>query len=244
LRYDPWWIICDPGPCGPFSPTIYSLAFHQGHLFVGGEFTQAGSWPSRNLARWADDDVPGIVGDFRAYRDGSFVHLSWDVPGSPGPWEFVVYRASETRPEAQVNNYPLEGRRHYEVLDRTPPLDPVKYWLEQHRPGGEILEYGPVWVGEGAPVAASILYPVHPNPFRGAVRIDYALARDEAVRITVHDVLGRRVGTVFEGRLSSGGHNTLWSPRDEHGRPLASGVYFLRLQAGAQVSVRRTILVR
>ncbi len=35
-----------------------------------------------------------------------------------------------------------------------------------------------------------------------------------------------------------------WDGKDDRGRPLASGVYFLRLRAGADEAVRKIVILR
>ena len=45
---------------------------------------------------------------------------------------------------------------------------------------------------------------VWPNPVRGAAEIAFALANDEAVKLTLHDVSGRRVATLLDGEIEAG----------------------------------------
>jgi hypothetical protein len=62
------------------------------------------------------------------------------------------------------------------------------------------------------------------------------------VSIRVFDASGRRVASLVDGRVPPGSHVGSWSP-DAEGR-LASGVYFLRLEAGAFRTSDRIVLVR
>ncbi len=85
-----------------------------------------------------------------------------------------------------------------------------------------------------------------PNPFNPATTIAFTTPAEMQVRITVFDVLGRRVETIAEGLVGPGTHQLRW---DAAGR--ASGVYFCRVEArpvtpsGASlVSVRTLILSR
>jgi flagellar hook assembly protein FlgD len=64
------------------------------------------------------------------------------------------------------------------------------------------------------------------------------------VRLKVYDVRGRLVRTVVSESLPVGNHTTVWNGVDQHGRQVASGVYFARFEAGSTVQVQRMVLLR
>jgi hypothetical protein len=57
--------------------------------------------------------------------------------------------------------------------------------------------------------------------------------------VTVFNLLGQKVATLWDGILSSGTHRLRWD-----GNSSASGVYFLRVEAGTQVATRRMVLLK
>ncbi|MGH2571568.1 MAG: FlgD immunoglobulin-like domain containing protein, partial [bacterium] len=67
---------------------------------------------------------------------------------------------------------------------------------------------------------------------------------EEAVAIAITDVAGRRVRTLPGGVLPAGRHASRWDGRDDAGRPAASGVYFLSVEAGERRVTRKVVLVR
>jgi len=83
-----------------------------------------------------------------------------------------------------------------------------------------------------------------PDPFRQATAIRFGLAAGGPVALTVHDVHGRAVRTLIRSELSAGVHRATWDGRDERGRPLSAGVYFVRATAGENVAVRKVTLAR
>ena len=87
------------------------------------------------------------------------------------------------------------------------------------------------------------LHPNYPNPFRGATTVKYDIPEQMSVRLSVFDVLGRRVATLVRGERSAGQYTVTWSP-GEDGSSLASGIYFVRLKAGDAVQSRRITFVR
>ncbi|NNE44367.1 MAG: T9SS type A sorting domain-containing protein, partial [Gemmatimonadetes bacterium] len=88
---------------------------------------------------------------------------------------------------------------------------------------------------------------VSPNPFAAATRIEYRVPGSAAgpVRLSVFDVSGRRVARLVDGPREPGTHRLTWDGRDTSGRALASGVYFVRLEApGAAAETRRILRLR
>jgi len=83
-----------------------------------------------------------------------------------------------------------------------------------------------------------------PNPFAPHTTIDYSLAKEGDVRIHVFSASGRSVRTLVNERMSAGPHQISWNGTDDVGRPVASGVYWCRLESGAFRMSRRMILLR
>ncbi len=61
-----------------------------------------------------------------------------------------------------------------------------------------------------------------------------------AVHLDIFDVRGRRVRRLLDGERSAGTHHLVWDGRDDRGRPLGAGLYFLELRTPA---VRRSLRV-
>jgi hypothetical protein len=84
---------------------------------------------------------------------------------------------------------------------------------------------------------------VVPNPTGdGSTTIRFEVLTGRSASIDVFDVLGRRVRTLIEGPTASG--VTEWDGRDEGGRPVAAGVYVVRLRSGEEAVTRRVTVVR
>ena len=88
------------------------------------------------------------------------------------------------------------------------------------------------------------LSPNRPNPFTGGTRIEYALPADGPVELVVYDVAGRRVRELVRAAQPAGRHAVSWDGTGAEGRPLAPGVYFVRLVAGSEERVRKMLRLR
>jgi hypothetical protein len=88
-----------------------------------------------------------------------------------------------------------------------------------------------------------------PNPLRAsainpATVISYGLPRQSEVALTVFNLVGQKVRTLVNGKITAGRHTVSWDGTDEAGRSLASGVYIYRLEAAGSVHHRRMILLQ
>jgi subtilisin family serine protease len=88
------------------------------------------------------------------------------------------------------------------------------------------------------------LVAVRPNPFNPASLVSYELANPTRVALRVYDLQGRRVRTLTDGMVDAGMHSTLFDGRNDAGHDLASGTYFLRIEADGQRDVQKLSLVR
>jgi len=83
-----------------------------------------------------------------------------------------------------------------------------------------------------------------PNPFNPVTTIRYGMAQRGPVRMRVYDVAGRVVRTLVDGEIDPGSYLVTWDGRNEHGGELASGVYYIRYDAGEQRFLRKAVLLR
>lgn len=103
--------------------------------------------------------------------------------------------------------------------------------------------WSPVWnftTGPGTLVGNAPEIPEHfelfsnyPNPFNPTTTIRFALPVSSEVMLRVYDVVGREVATLAEGIREAGYHTVVWNGQSISGTPMASGVYFFRLNAKA-----------
>ena len=91
---------------------------------------------------------------------------------------------------------------------------------------------------------AVVLKQNYPNPFNPVTTIRYVLPADRHVLLQVFDVRGREIRRLVHGYVEAGEWSVVWDGSNERGDAVVSGVYFLRLQAGKESAVRKTILLQ
>lgn len=91
-----------------------------------------------------------------------------------------------------------------------------------------------------------ILEPNYPNPFNPTTTIAFSLSRDSYAKLTVYDITGAEVRTLFSQPMNAGEHSVKWDGRNQSGSPAASGIYLYRLVVdnGAWQAVRKMLLMK
>lgn len=88
------------------------------------------------------------------------------------------------------------------------------------------------------------LYQNYPNPFNPTTVISYQLPVDSDVELLVYNLLGEKVISLVNARQGAGNYQVQWNGRNDAGRPVSSGVYFVRLEADGYVQIRKMLLIR
>ena len=79
----------------------------------------------------------------------------------------------------------------------------------------------------------------YPNPFNSSVRVGYALPKASKVIVTVHDITGRLVETLFDGYTPAGSHMVNWVATNS-----PAGLYFCRVAANGKVGTTTLLLMK
>ena len=119
--------------------------------------------------------------------------------------------------------------------------------------GTILLWDGAEWTNSGTAGAASKLIGLPdepqlqqnaPNPFNSQTILSYFLPESGPVRLELFSVTGQRVAVLRQGPQQAGYHRLRWNAQDSEGRPLASGIYFYRLETADGILTRKLTLLR
>lgn len=156
-------------------------------------------------------------------------------------------RAGPAAP-APLNAAPLgpeefsAGIAHYGFEDPAAPDWPeLRYELRALLAGGETL----LLTLEPAPRPPTIsAAELHPNPFNPRTEIVFQLTERAEVTLRVLDMRGRELRR-WEPKLYAAGRNRVaWEAVDPRGRPLASGVYLVSVEALGERRGARAVLLK
>ncbi|MFH1279650.1 MAG: FlgD immunoglobulin-like domain containing protein [Candidatus Eisenbacteria bacterium] len=96
----------------------------------------------------------------------------------------------------------------------------------------------------GAAPASTRLVGARPNPFNPVTTVQFELGREARVQLKVYDVQGRFVRTLADETMSAGGHTVAWDGRDDNGRSVGSGPYFVRMISGSYDTTSKVVLLK
>jgi hypothetical protein len=84
----------------------------------------------------------------------------------------------------------------------------------------------------------------YPNPFNAATSIRFSLSKADEITLSIYDILGRRINTLYHGTLPAGTHGMIWDGMDESGAAVSSGMYLYRLEGSEKGVNRRMLLLK
>ena len=85
---------------------------------------------------------------------------------------------------------------------------------------------------------------LYPNPFKGQLSISYQVATRGVISVQVYDVMGRLVRNVARGVYDPGYYTVHWDGKDDIGRKVPAGVYFVKFKADDYQKVEKTVLLK
>lgn len=185
---------------------------------------------------------------------GANVHLAWQ--DSRDGNEEIYYKVSTDNgstwgPDVRLSDYPSISQLP-SVAAAGPAVHVV--WTDE-RDGDLEIYYkrdptGNTGVREYTEGAVEgMMLTAAPNPFTQTTKIGYSILDTRysihSLDITVYDAAGCVVRVFHpESSIQDLASEVVWDGRDDEGRQLGGGVYFVRLAAGAHTATEKLLLVR
>jgi hypothetical protein len=186
--------------------------------------------------------LPVELARFTASTSGESVDLRWSTTSEDNNAGFDVERSTDGETFTTIGFEPgvgtTEEAQSYRFVDGDAPFSTTLFYRLRQVDTDGTFEYSPVVEVQVTPSAVALL-PVAPNPVSASARLRYELPEATTVRLQVFDLLGRRVATLADGEKPAGRHEVSWQSSG-----LASGTYFVRLQAGSTAQTQMLRLVR
>jgi hypothetical protein len=205
------------------------------------------------------DDVSLPVGlvSFSGRAEGCSVVLNWATESELNNAGFILDRSEETGAWVQIASYQindeLKGRgncssaSNYAFTDRNVESGKnYAYRLSDVSTGGEIKAYDPlsVFVKMNIRPGTTEMDKAYPNPFNPRTFISYRLGEDTHVEISVLNILGHPVRSLYHGRQSAGNYHVYWNGTDETGLHAPSGVYLIRMTTEETSLAQRVMMLK
>jgi hypothetical protein len=84
----------------------------------------------------------------------------------------------------------------------------------------------------------------YPNPFNPETSISFQVPKTSHIKIDVFNLLGQHIRTLIDEEKAPGSYQIMWNGLDDQGKPVSSGVYLCKMQAGDFTAMKKMVLVR
>ena len=191
--------------------------------------------------------VPVELAAFSAHLKEGKVHLHWSTLSETDNYGFEIERGNQDHEFFAIGFVQGIGtsnqNQSYNFID-TEPLQPVSHYrLKQIDQDGGISYSPQISVQVSLPKSIDLL-PCYPNPCNATITITFLLANDEKVEIAIFNILGDKVTELFNANKPAGKHIIKWDGTNQSIRPVSSGIYFVRLNAGQKYLDRKILILK
>ena len=83
-----------------------------------------------------------------------------------------------------------------------------------------------------------------PNPFNPNTTLKYELLVGGPIKITIYDLMGRDVKTLFDGYQEAGARAILWDSTDDNGILLGTGFYFYTIRTSSELKKGKMLFLK
>ncbi len=85
---------------------------------------------------------------------------------------------------------------------------------------------------------------IYPNPFNPLTTIDYEISMPADVKIEVYNNRGQLVRNFILGYKEQGSYKLTWEGEDNNGCLCSTGIYYIRMQAGKKIYIKKAVLLK
>jgi hypothetical protein len=181
------------------------------------------------------------------------VVLNWTTGSQTNNAGWRILRSEDGENYEAVGSFVQGAGTTEELLNYTftdeglPQSETVFYVLEQLDLDGSVHLSNPIEVLLGArfqDIPQDFSISAYPNPFNPSTTVSYDLPSAELVSIVIYDVLGQEVRRLVDDQKTPGRYSIRWDARDNSNRPVGSGVYIAKIEAGTFSQAQKMLLLK
>ena len=108
-----------------------------------------------------------------------------------------------------------------------------------------LYEYEETSADDDIMVVSNKLIGNYPNPFNPTTTISFSITQASPfVTLEIFNIKGQKIKTLVNDKLDEGLHHVVWNGKDDVNKPVASGIYFYKLQTGKYTAVKKMVLMK
>jgi len=84
----------------------------------------------------------------------------------------------------------------------------------------------------------------YPNPFNPVTTISFSLPKEKKIELTIYNIKGQKVKTLYSGLAEEGKHTMVWEGKDTNDKSVSSGIYLYRLKTDNKELTRKMLMLK
>ena len=84
----------------------------------------------------------------------------------------------------------------------------------------------------------------YPNPFNTSTKIEYSYQYDFKIKISIYNILGKKVITLVDERKLAGNYQVTWNGKNSDGEIVPSGIYFYKTELDNVTKLMKMVFVK
>ncbi len=221
-------------------------------VYLNGDFAPLGSG---GWAGWTVSDTLNSL--VKMYNDGTHsdkvagddiwtceVPFKKDAAGARY-FKFGIYAKAYTdtlnKGTTPMDNEAGFAANHLVIINDSQPVyvAPMEYFGSQWNPAVKVERQ----TGSEMP-KEFVLNQNYPNPFNPTTEVTYSVPMKSKIRLSVYNMMGQKIATLFDGEQAAGSYSATWDARDEFGRVMPSGIYFCRMETESMSKTVKMALMK
>ena len=191
-----------------------------------------------------DDLAPSVPGNFEAeLLDDYVAQLSWSPVDDNDFSYYSIYRSQEEgfdpsliEPIANISDLNIfidltleEGNDYYYVISATDVNENESLYSD----------YVSITPLSTLDELVFSLNPSYPNPFNPTTNISYDISNISNVNLSIYNSAGQLVEVLVDKLQNPGSYNLVWDAKNH-----TSGIYFIKLTSGKDLSTQKIMLIK
>jgi len=212
------------------------------------------------------DEFPEYPGSFstvfplnQSVHDQSEIQFIWNKPLDPDPIEMLYYQvfyATNLEDWSDLTNCIFS-----EIIEEDTSItlqlesDSRYYWgvMVTDSDGFSVLSndslpqellIGSLEINDINPPSNFSLYQNYPNPFNPVTRINYDIAKQGNVELSIFDITGRKIISLINEKKDAGSYSVFWNGKNDFGEILPGGMYIYRIESDSFSSTKKLLFIK
>jgi hypothetical protein len=123
-------------------------------------------------------------------------------------------------------------------------IDPTNIIVMEHS-SDTFVEPDPISDSdEVLPITRLVLSQNYPNPFNPTTNISFSVPEASMVSVKIYNIKGQLVRSLFDEYTNAGTHTIQWHGDNDYGRPIGSGIYFIKVSDQINSVIRKAVMLK